>query len=57
LAFAALEQALIEREPFLAWCAVRRSHMELISLESDPRWPVFIEKVKAAVQAGASATI
>ncbi len=25
-----------------------------MSLESDPRWPVFIEKVKAAVQAGAS---
>ncbi|HVA45195.1 MAG TPA: protein kinase [Pirellulales bacterium] len=57
LAFAALEQALIEREPFLAWCPIRRSHMELMSLESDPRWPVFIEKVKAAMQAGGRATI
>ncbi|HVA45901.1 MAG TPA: hypothetical protein VNH11_05890 [Pirellulales bacterium] len=57
MAFAALEQALIEREPFLAWCPVRRNHMELVSLESDPRWPVFIEKVKAAVEAGAGATI
>jgi tetratricopeptide (TPR) repeat protein len=54
LAFAALEQALVEREFFLAWLPVRRSHIELMSLESDPRWPVFIEKVKAAVQAGAS---
>jgi hypothetical protein len=41
----------------LAWFPVRRSLIELMSLESDPRWPVFIEKVKAAVQAGASATI
>ena len=57
LAFAALEQALVEREFFLAWLAVRRSHIELMNLESDPRWPVFIEKVKAAVQASASATI
>ena len=57
LAFAALEQALVEREFFLAWLPVRRSHIELMSLESDPRWPVFIEKVKAAVQAGASTTI
>jgi len=54
LAFAALDQALVEREFFLAWLLVGRSHIELISLESDPRWPVFIEKVKAAVQAGAS---
>jgi hypothetical protein len=29
----------------------------LMSLESDPRWPAFIEKVTAAVKAGASATI
>ena len=57
LAFAALEQALVEREFFLVWLADRRSLIELMSLESDPRWPVFIEKVKAAVQAGASATI
>jgi TolB-like protein/tetratricopeptide (TPR) repeat protein len=57
LAFTALEQALVEREFFLAWLPVGRSHIELTSLESDPRWPVFIEKVKAAVQAGASATI
>jgi serine/threonine-protein kinase len=55
LAFAALEQALAEREFFLAWLPVDRGHIELMSLESDPRWPVFIEKVKAAVQAGASA--
>ena len=34
-----------------------RSDIELMNLESDPRWPVFIEKVTAAVQAGASATI
>ena len=54
LAFAALEQALVEREFFLAWLPVRRSHIELISLEPDPRWPVFIEKVKAAVEAAAS---
>ena len=57
LAFAALEQALDEREFFLAWFPVGRDHIDLISLEPDPRWPVFIEKVKAAVQAGASATI
>ncbi len=57
LAFAALEQALVEREPFLPWLPVRRHFIELLSLESDPRWPVFIEKVKAAVQAGAGATI
>ncbi len=57
LAFAALEQALVEREFLLAWLPVGRGHIELISLESDPRWPVFIEKVKAAVQAGAGATI
>jgi tetratricopeptide (TPR) repeat protein len=56
-AFAALEQALIERECFLAEFAVGRSHFEFMSLESDPRWPVFIEKVQAAVQAGGSATI
>jgi tetratricopeptide (TPR) repeat protein len=56
LAFAALEQALVEREFFLAWLPVGRGHIELMSLESDPRWPVFIEKVKAAMQAGASAT-
>jgi tetratricopeptide (TPR) repeat protein len=55
LAFAALEKALVEREFFLAWLPVGRGHIELMSLESDPRWPVFIEKVKAAVQAGASA--
>jgi tetratricopeptide (TPR) repeat protein len=54
LAFAALEQALVERDFFLAWLAFGRSHIELINLESDPRWPMFIEKVKAA---GASATI
>ena len=48
LAFAALEQALVEREFLLAWLPVGRSHIELISLESDPRWPVFIEKVKAS---------
>jgi serine/threonine-protein kinase len=54
LAFAALEQALVERECFLAWFPGRRSHIELMNLESDPRWPVFIEKVKAAVQACAS---
>ena len=57
LAFAALEQALVERECFLAWFPSRRSSNELMSLESDPRWPVFIEKVKAAVHGGASATI
>jgi tetratricopeptide (TPR) repeat protein len=57
LAFAALEQALVEREFFLAWLPIGRGHIELISLESDPRWPVFIEKVKAALQAGASATM
>ncbi len=57
LAFAALEQALVERECFLAWFPGQRSQVELMSSESDPRWPVFIEKVKAAVQAGASATI
>ena len=55
LAFAALEQALVEREFYLAWLPFGRGHMELTSLESDPRWPVFIEKVKAAMQAGASA--
>jgi hypothetical protein len=54
LAFAALVQALVERECFLAWFNVGRSLIELVSLESDPRWPLFIEKVKAAVQAGAS---
>jgi tetratricopeptide (TPR) repeat protein len=57
LAFAALVQALVEREFFLAWLSVRRSFFDLTSLESDPRWPVFIEKVKAAMRAGASATI
>ena len=57
LAFAALEQALVEREFFLAWLPVGRGHIELMNLESDPRWPVFIEKVKAAVQGGASATL
>ncbi len=57
LAFAALERALVERECFLVWFPVRRSHIEVMSLESDPRWPEFIEKVKAAVQAGASATL
>ena len=57
LAFAALEQAYVERECILAWLPVGRGHIELTSLESDPRWPVFIEKVKAAVEAGASATI
>jgi tetratricopeptide (TPR) repeat protein len=57
LAFAALEQALVERESLLRWLPVQRSFNDLASLESDPRWPVFIEKVKAAVQAGASATI
>jgi hypothetical protein len=57
LAFAALEQALVERESFLAWLPVGRSLIALMSLESDPRWPVFIAKVKAAVQARASATI
>ena len=57
LAFAALQQALVEGEFFLAWLPFGRGHIELISLESDPRWPVFIEKVKAAVQGGASATI
>ena len=57
LAFAALEQALVKREFLLAWLPDRRSHIELMSLESDPRWPMFIEKVQAAVQAGASATI
>jgi len=57
LAFAALEQALVEREFFLRWIPIRRSLIDLMSLESDPRWPVFIEKVKAAVRTGASATI
>jgi tetratricopeptide (TPR) repeat protein len=57
LAFAALEQALVEREFFLAWFPLRRSAIELMSLEADPRWPAFIEKVKAAVRAGGSATI
>jgi TolB-like protein len=57
LAFAALEQALVEHECFLAWFPGRRSHVELMSSESDPRWPVFIEKVKAAVQASANETI
>jgi tetratricopeptide (TPR) repeat protein len=57
LAFAALEQALVEREFLLPWLPVGRTYIELMSLESDPRWPVFIEKVKAAVQAGAGATI
>jgi serine/threonine protein kinase/tetratricopeptide (TPR) repeat protein len=57
LAFTALDQALVEREYFLAWLAAGRSHLELMHLESDPRWPVFIEKVKAAVQAGVSPTI
>jgi tetratricopeptide (TPR) repeat protein len=57
LAFAALEQALVEREFLLVWLADRRSLIELMSLESDPRWPVFIEKVKAAVQGGGSARI
>jgi TolB-like protein/Tfp pilus assembly protein PilF len=57
LAFAALEQALVEREYFLAWFPFGRNHLEFMSLESDPRWPVFIEKVKAAMQAGASSTI
>ena len=56
LAFAALEQALVERECFLAWLPAGRFFIELLSLESDPRSPVFIEKVKAAVHAGASAT-
>ena len=55
--FAALEQALVEREFLLAWLPVGCSFIDLMSLESDPRWPVFIEKVKAAVQAGASAPI
>ena len=48
---------MIERECFLSWLSVGGSNIELMSLESDPRWPVFIEKVKAAVEAGASATL
>jgi len=56
LAFAALEQALIEREFFLMWLPVRRGAIELMSLESDPRWPAFIENVRAAMRASASAT-
>lgn len=55
LAFAALEQALVERESLLRWLPVQRSFNDLASLESDPRWQMFIEKVKAAVQAGGSA--
>jgi hypothetical protein len=46
---------LVERESLLRWLPVGRSFIELMSLESDPRWPMFIEKVKAAVQAGGSA--
>ena len=57
LAFAALEQTLLERECFLAWLPVRRTQIEPVSMEPDPRWPVLIEKVKAAVQTGASATM
>jgi tetratricopeptide (TPR) repeat protein len=57
LAFAALEQALVERECYLNGFPFGRSHIELTNLESDPRWPVFIEKVKAAAQADASATL
>jgi hypothetical protein len=57
LAFAALEQALVERQFFLAWLPVGRSLIGLTRLESDPRWQAFIEKVKAAMQAGASATV
>jgi hypothetical protein len=49
--------SLVEREFFLAWLPVRGFHIELMSLESDLRWPVFIEKVNAAAQAGARATI
>ncbi|HET6879133.1 MAG TPA: hypothetical protein VFI31_03195 [Pirellulales bacterium] len=52
----ALEQALVEFELFLAWLPVRRSHLELASLKSGPRRPLFIEKVKAAVEPAASAT-
>jgi len=52
-----VEQALVERDLFLAWLPVGRSLINLMGLESDPRWPVFIEKVKAAVEAGAGATI
>lgn len=55
-AFAALEQALVERDCFLAWLPVGRSLNELMNLESDPLWPVFVEKVKAAVQADGRAT-
>jgi hypothetical protein len=57
LAFDALEQALVERECFLAWLPAGRSLINLMSLASDPRWPVFIEKVKAAMQAGGGATV
>jgi len=38
------EPVLVEREFFLAWLRVRRSHIELMSLESNPRWPVFVGK-------------
>jgi serine/threonine protein kinase/tetratricopeptide (TPR) repeat protein len=55
LAFAALERALVEREFLLTWLPVRRGPIELLSLESDPRWPGFLEKVKATVQASSSA--
>jgi len=36
LAFAALQQAFVEHECFLPWLPVGRSHIELMSLESDP---------------------
>jgi len=56
LAFAALEKALVEREFFLMWLPVRRGPIELLALESDPRWPTLIEKVKAAMQASSGVT-
>jgi tetratricopeptide (TPR) repeat protein len=56
-AFTALEQALVERDYFLQWLPVRCGLIELLSLESDPRWPAFLEKVIAAMQASSGAEI
>ncbi len=50
LAFAALEEAFAERDLFLQWLPARRSPIELLTLESDPRWEALVEKVAAAMQ-------
>jgi serine/threonine protein kinase/tetratricopeptide (TPR) repeat protein len=53
-AFAALDQSLEDRDPWISWIANMRTMVEFFSLESDPRWPTFVEKVQNALRAGAS---